>query len=104
MGCGGDGNRAVHPHRDGFDDAVDRREPDLTERQAEVFQCQTLEAGDALDVIVGIDGPSRPGVVGEGEAEDLRRSVEIVDRRSPDLDHVRMITRVASGDGVFCLT
>jgi hypothetical protein len=71
------GHLAVHPYRDARDLVVELRDPHLTERKAEVRQRESLQRGHAGDVIVGVNGPPRPRIIGERVTEHGRAPIEV---------------------------
>ena len=87
MDLGWDVDCAVHPHRNGLGHAVDDREPDLAEGEPVGFERQPLEPSQATDMIVAVDCPSGPRIVGKREAQDFSRPIQIVNCCSSDLDH-----------------
>ncbi len=83
----GDCDRAVHPHCHRLNCAVDSAQAHLPESQAQVFKRQKLQSSDPRLVIVRLDRPPCPGVVGERFAKNLTGSPEIIEASPPSLDH-----------------
>ena len=81
---------AVHPNRYRLDRAGHSGHPDLPMREAVVLQREALQRGDSTDVIIGVHGPARPRIVGEGLPEHLGRPFEICVVCPSDL-HVREV-------------
>ena len=89
-------NSTVHPYGDRLDHAFEAAQPYFTERQTQSFKSQKLESSDPCLVIVRVDRPSRPRVVGERFAENLTGSLEISHPGLPSFnDHPAIIAEVS---------